>query len=316
MSAVARWGRLLARWARVLAGRSYYHQRQGLGKAFRPGELAGYFNDLTAKVRWSGLSDADGVPVNLLADGRKIHFVTTVVQKALGHWDQWLLTRSDEHREAFVALCRWLLRRQDARGGWPVWQDLGLALPSAYSAMTQGECISSFVRAWKLTGDARFAEGAQRAAQLMLTGMEDGGPAVSEGGALFLEEVPSLPRSTILNGWIFAIFGLYDLWLAFNGARAKECLERSLESLKRSLAEYDAGYWSFYDRLGHLASPFYHDLHIHQLTALGMIDAAPFFRDWRDRWLAYQAAAKNRARALLTKARQKLREPGQVVVIK
>lgn len=111
-----RWSWLLLRWAKVLSGRSYYHQPQRLGMLFRPGELAGYFNDLTTKTSWSGLVDDQGIPVNILADGRRVYFAKTIAQKALGHWDKWLLTHNAADREAFLVLCRWLLAWQDARG--------------------------------------------------------------------------------------------------------------------------------------------------------------------------------------------------------
>lgn len=300
----------------MLLGRSYYHQSQGLGKTFRPKELAGYFNDLTGKTQWVGEVDEKGVPVNILADGRKVYFATTVVQKAIGHWDKWLLNGNETDKEEFLKLCYWLLQRQDAKGGWPIWQDLGMALPSPYSAMTQGECVSAFVRAWKLTGDPKFAEGAQCALGLMLTSMGEGGPSVWEGELLFLEETPSSPRSSILNGWVFALFGLYDFCLAFQDSEVEKYFERSLNTLKKQLADYDAGYWSFYDCLGHVSSPFYHDLHIHQLTALAMIDNDPIFHEYRDRWLAYRQLVVNRAKAFIVKAWQKLREPGEVVIIK
>lgn len=92
-----------------------------------------------------------GVPVNVLANGRRVYFTTTIVQKALGHWDQWLLIHNDTDREVFLKLCRWLLTHQDEHGGWLVWREVGLSLPSLYSVMTHVECISALVRAWKLT---------------------------------------------------------------------------------------------------------------------------------------------------------------------
>lgn len=314
MKGVTRWLSLGMRWARVLAGRSYYHQPQPLGKVFRPGEIAGYFNDLTGKTRWSGEMDEEGIPVNVLHNGHRVYFATTIVQKALGHWDQWLLTHNPAEKEEFLRLCYWLLARQDERGGWPIWSELGLSLPSPYSAMTQGECISAFVRAWKLTGDSKFAEGAIRALDLMCKPMESGGPAIIEGEWLFLEEEPTAPRSSILNGWIFAIFGLYDFWLAFKDGRSRELFQISLATLKQHLADYDAGYWSYYDIRGHLASPFYHELHIHQLSALAMVDDSNVIASYRDRWIRYQGAWLNRVRALGVKAMQKLRDPGEVVI--
>ena len=308
--------KLFVQWVKALTGHSYYHQHQHLGKSFHPEELAGYFNDLTNKTSWSGYTDEEGIPVNLLVGGRRIYFATTVVQKALGHWDKWLLTQNGRDKEEFLKLCRWLLARQDDNGGWPVWSELGLSLPSPYSAMTQGECISAFVRAWKLTGDGAFAESARRALDLMCRPLESGGPAIIEGRSLFLEEVPTIPRSSILNGWIFALFGLYDFWVAFNDENAHELFRLSLETLKGHLYEYDAGYWSYYNAQGHLASPFYHDLHIHQLTALALIDNDRFVVEFRDRWIGYSQSWKNRVRAFSVKAMQKLREPGEAVIIR
>jgi len=316
MRRFSKWTRLFLRWIKVLAGQSYYHQPQQLGKAFRPQELAGYFNDLTAKTFWRGYTDEEGIPVNILLNGHKVYFATTIVQKALGHWDKWLLTREDTDREEFLKLCQWLLTQQDENGGWPVWRELGMALPSPYSAMTQGECVSAFVRAWKLTGESNFAEGARRALDLMCRPIEKGGPAIIEGTSLFLEEIPNVPRSSILNGWIFATFGLYDFWLAFMDKNAFDLFRLSYDTLKRHLQDYDAGYWSCYDVQGHLASPFYHDLHIHQLTALAMINNDVSIVECRNRWIRYQRAWKNRVRALTVKTIQKLRDPGEVVVIR
>ncbi len=303
-------------WLRILFGYSYYHKPQRLGRAFKPNELAGYFNDLTAKTQWKGGIDADGIPINKLADGRTMHFATTIVQKALGHWDQWLLTQNDAEKQEFTRLSYWLLTQQDEHGGWPVWFKLNIPSLSPYSAMTQGECISAFVRAWKLTGDSKFAEGAQRAFELLCEPIEDGGPAFYEGDELFLEEMPSTPRSSILNGWIFALFGLYDYWLAFKDREAQNLFQQSLNTLNRHLHEYDAGYWSYYDIKSHLASPFYHDLHIHQLHALSMVDEDPVLTEFHDRWAEYQRRWSNLVRALCKKVIQKLREPGEVVIIR
>lgn len=182
--------------------------------------------------------------------------------------------------------------------------------------MTQGECISAFVRAWKLTGDPEFAEGARRSLDLMTRPIESGGTAIYDGGSLFLEEAPSHPRSSILNGWIFALFGMYDFWLAFKDENARELCGRSFTTLKLHLNDYDTGYWSYYDVQGHLSSPFYHELHIHQLNALAILDSDAIITSYRDRWMKYQRVWVNQVRALGVKALQKLREPGEAVIIK
>lgn len=316
MKKLTRWPRFFLRWARILGGRSYYHQPQRLGKVFKPNELAGYFNDLTCKTQWAGETDENGIPVNILANGCKVQFSTTIVQKALGHWDKWLLTRNKSDKEEFMRLCHWLFVRQDERGGWPVSSALGMSVLSPYSAMTQGECVSAFVRAWKLTNESHFAEGARKALDLLLMPIEKGGSAIYNGKEIFLEETPSAPCSSILNGWIFALFGLYDYWLAFKDRTVWELFHKSLNTLKRHLYWYDTGYWSYYDILGNLASTFYLDLHIHQLSALAMVDKDLILIGFRDRWIRYQFKWSNRIRAFFTKAIQKLLNPGEVVIIK
>lgn len=310
------WLRLLLRWWQILLGRSYYHQAQGVGKAFKPGELEGYFNDLTGKTKWNGETDIEGIPLNTLINGRKIYFATTIVQKALGHWDCWLLNEDEFHKKEFLKLCHWLIIHQDENGGWPLWTETGLNFSSPYSAMTQGECISAFVRAWKITGNPDFASCAEMSLKLLLKPVEEGGTAIYDGDNLFLEELPLTDYNSILNGWVFALFGLYDFWLAFNDENAKNAFLRSLKTLKKYLPYYDCGYWSYYDLNKNLASSFYHNLHISQLFSLSMIDDDPVILEYRNRWIKYHAKLSNRFKAFIVKSIQKLQSVGEGVISK
>ena len=311
-----KWTQLAARWARMLVGRSYYHVPQNLGKAFIPGRLEGYFNDLTAKARWCGPVDDKGIPVNVTEDGRKVYFATTIAQKALGHWDMWVITKNPVEREVFLKLGDWLVENQDERGGWPLWSQLGLNLPSPYSAMTQGEGISVLVRAWSLTRESTYLEAARRALEPLLRTVEEGGTrrAVPEG--CVLEEAPSPSINGILNGWVFALFGLYDYSLVQEDSQAHSLLRETLETLVVYLPRYNAGYWSFYDLTGSLASPFYHRLHIAQLHALELAFPAyaGVFRRVREGWTRQLQSPICRIRAVGVKAYQKLKSPPEVVL--
>jgi len=166
--------RILFKYFKIIGGKSYFHVSQDIGLLFEPGELAGYFNDLTRKTQWYGILDQNGVSVNVLADGRKIYFATCIVQKALGHRDRRMLGEGEFDKIEFLKLCKWLLSHQDESGGWPVWSDLGLPVAFSYSAMTQGECISAFVRAWKITRNADFKKGAESALHFLCKTIEEG----------------------------------------------------------------------------------------------------------------------------------------------
>ena len=109
----------IKRWLNLLIGNSYYHQPQNIGKLYNAHEIKGYFNDLTQKAIWYGEIDNIGIPINILIDGRKkVYFATTIVQKALGHYDNWLLSKKTKHFDQFITLCDWLVDNQDDRGGW------------------------------------------------------------------------------------------------------------------------------------------------------------------------------------------------------
>lgn len=303
-------------WLKMLAGKSYHRKPQNLGRVFEPNKLAGYFNDLTGKILWTGEIDADGVPVNTLSNGRKFQFPILITQKALGHWDRWLAEKDDKDKQQFLILCNWLLEHQDESGGWDTWQPFQRPQHSKYSAMTQGQGLSVLSRALQLTNDPRFQQAAEKAFNLFLIGAEEGGVTYFEGDAVFLEEAPSQPRNTVLNGWIFALFGLYDYNLAIDQAGAGELFERSIDTLAQHLAGYDSGYWSYYDSQKHISSRFYHRLHISQLKALSLISENRVFEKYHQRWTSFEDGFINRTRAFAVKAFQKLKEPARITIVK
>jgi hypothetical protein len=179
--------------------------------------------------------------------------------------------------------------------------------------MIQGEAVSVLVRAFSATGDDAYLEGARRALSPMLLPIKKGGTSWLTSEGLILEEVPFRVPKTILNGWIFALYGLYDFTIADDSQDAQEALEATLSALLARLQMYDAQFWSFYDTSGTLASPFYHRLHIAQLEALELSypEYAGRFRELRDTFQGQLASRLNVARALALKGYQKLRHPPQ-----
>ena len=308
---------LLRRWGTVLLGRSYWHVPQGLGRSFVPGRLCGYYIDLTAKTRWNGLVDEAGLPVNEFR-GKQVYFPTTLLQKALGHWDLWLTSGQEDevHRSAFLNIARWAVETQDEQGGWPVWPLVGLRYASPYSAMTQGEGISVLVRAYQLEQDPVYLDAARRALGPMHKPLKDGGTGRVVPEGLILEEVPIEKYKAILNGWVFALFGLYDYLLTEDSSEARQMLERSLSALVAHLPSYNAKYWSYYDLSGHLASPFYHRLHIAQLEALSLVfpEYAQVFNRLREQFMRQEMNVFCRTGAVMVKAYQKLRNPPEVIL--
>lgn len=208
------------------------------------------------------------------------------------------------HMAAFFAASDWLVRNQDERGGWPIMvtRKLGEGFrplePGWYSAMAQGQAMSTLVRAYLLTRDQVYMAAALRAAGPYKTpSAQHGVKAVFMNKYDWYEEYPTAPSSFVLNGFIYSLLGLYDLSETAGEKQGREAgllFSRGMESLKAMLPLYDTGSGSIYDLrhfvLGtapNLARWDYHTTHINQLQLLASIDNSAIFRDVAKRWKNY-----------------------------
>lgn len=259
------------------------HQRLG---SFSPGApLAGYYNDLTGFAIRNRHSLTDAVnPV-------------TVAQIGLGAWQ--LSLSNDEWRPTVLAAATWLSGHMDDAGHLPyhaaMTHTYQLA-PPWISAMAQGEAASFLLRAGRAF-DAPELVGAAAEAVRSLLAPDSAVVALTTEGPV-LQEYPTDPPAHVLNGWIFALWGLYDIACAgptsVAGA-ARMAFDQGVNALASRLAQYSLpGGWSRYDLRAegpvHVASPFYHHLHIQQLTALGQLVDEPVFTETALRW---QRARRN-----------------------
>jgi hypothetical protein len=311
-----RYGQMLKHWTAMATGRSYWHQEQGVGRQFHPGQLRGYFNDLTAKAEWPGETDASGVPLCKCA-GAYVHWPVTVAQKGLAHWDLWLESgrTAQAHWIAFHEIAQWLLRAQDDRGGWVHPVPFHPRALSRFSCMSQGEGVSILVRAFSQTGEEQYLQAARRALEVMLEPVENGGTAVYLTNQVVLEEYPSPDRAPVLNGWIFAIFGLYDYELATSDEEMSQALRITTRTLADWLPRFDCRFWSRYDSAGMIASPFYHRLHIAQLDVLAQVFPEHIeFSQWRNHFSEQLRSTFKTGYAVSRKIVQKLTHPPRVIL--
>ena len=136
---------------------------------------------------------------------------------------------------------------------------------------------------------------------------EDGGTTLFKDDQVILMEYTHLPA--VMNGWIFAWWGLYDFVLASKDEGIyQRLLERSVRSLVEKLPSFTNGFWSMYDLDGHIASPFYHHLHIAQMQAMYQLTGNDVFNSYALQWKRYENNAWFRGCAFCVKAWQKLKE--------
>jgi heparosan-N-sulfate-glucuronate 5-epimerase len=294
----------IKKWTRMLTGRSIEHVNQGVGKIYSLSEVKGYYNDFTEKVTKGDNYYEVKIPVLKAESGLDVQFPIAIFQYGLGAYDLYLLKQEDLFFEKFKITVDWAMDNQKVDGSW---NNFYFNHPEApYSSMAQGEGVSLLVRAYKEFNDIKYLLAAKKAIDFLIIPIENGGTTKYINDEVFLQEFTNKP--TVLNGWIFTLFGLYDYLKIDNDSEVRNIYDRSIQTLKRHLVNFDNGYWSKYDLDKMITSPFYHKLHISQLKVMYEITGEVTFNDYSKRWETFNNKSINRLKSFIVKAIQKLAE--------
>ena len=304
----------IVKWYKMLTGKSVLHVKQNKGKIYNICILEGYYNDLTEKVRLTTNINEDGIPFNITTDNNIVIFPIAVFQYALGLYDMYLLTKEIEYKEQFILCSNWIVKNQETQGSWDNFGVIGITSFGKYSAMAQGEAVSVLVRAYVCTKQEVFLNSAKKGIDFMLVDIKEGGVCNNSSDNLVFEEYIGNNTKTVLNGWIFSLFGLYDFYLATKENEYLMNFNKSVKSLSKTLDLYDTGYWSKYDNHRNIASPFYHNLHIALLEVLGEISGDSILISKALRFKKYQKNPLFNTIAFSRKVFQKLIERSDIVL--
>ena len=301
----------IARYLHPRGAVSFWHTAVGPVR-YDYATLDDYYIDLRAKTAYGGPYDAYGIPLlDYFGYIGKQYNPCAVAQWGLGSYQRWMRGQAD-YESLFIRAADWLVSRlavdSKGRGFW--WYEFdfdayGLRKPWA-SALAQAQGISVLLRAYVATGQEGYLHAADSASQAMLSPVDEGGLLLRDGENVFLEEVVADRPTAILDGLIFAIFGLRDYCLVRReDASARRILDDCIGTIERVLPLYDLGYWSRADLYADIppmpASHFYHGLHVAQLRVLADITGNPVFDDHSRRWAGMSESALKRAKALLNK---------------
>ena len=258
----------IKKWYKMLTGKSILHVNQDLGKEFVPGKIQGYFNNMTEKViKEPNILHSNGMPLVKSENGNTIEFPVAIFQYGLGSYDLYLSTQEKNYHKKFMQCVDWAMSHQDVNGAW---NNFFFCYPEhPFGAMCQGEGASLLVRAFISTHNDKYYRSAKKAIDYMLLPVADGGTTDYIDNMPCFLEYTHLPA--VLNGWIFALFGLYDFSIICNDCFYRDMYKKAISVLKKKLPQFVGKYWSMYDLDGKIASPFYHNLHIAQLEALYMV---------------------------------------------
>ena len=304
--------------AYLLGGKShltFWHETPTENSNAAPGELGEYYMLFAEKADYRGAYDPSGIPqLDYHGDIGLQYNPIAIAQFGLGNYNLWRRTADPERRKRFFLIADWLVAHLEPNAhGLAVWNHHfnweyrdTLKAPW-YSALAQGQGISLLVRAHKESGDARYLDAARQAFASFQQPIDKGGVAFTdESGDLWFEEYIVSPPTHILNGFIWALWGVYDYFLTTRDSSAQELFSRGVRTLLHNLDRYDLGFWSLYEqsgtRLPMVASRFYHQLHIVQLRVMHRLTGEEAFARVADRWENYARSRTKRTRALCYKS--------------
>ena len=298
---------------------SFWHDVPRINPNARIHQFGEYYMPFVEKADYSGQYDSAGIPLlDYHGDIGLQHNPIAIAQWGLGNCNLFLRTHDEARKKKLLSASDWLCSHleQNGSGVW-VWNhdfDWEYRTPLKapwYSALAQGQGISLLVRAYQATGVSSYLETAGRAFESFLKSTGDGGITFTdERGDLWFEEYIVSPPTHILNGFIWAAWGVHDYYLATKNRSAEELFEKAVHTLEANLDRYDLGFWSLYEqsgtRLPMVASPFYHRLHVVQLRVMHLLTGKEVFARYAERWRTYATSRTKRTRALCYKSAFKL----------
>ena len=278
-----------------------------------------YYMKFHYKANYNGHFDEQGIPMLDYHGNIGLQYnPIAIAQYGLGNYNLYLENKNSEHLKKFFTATDWLVKNlkpnQKDVFVWHHYFDFEYrdTLKSPwYSGLAQGLGLSVLLRAFKESSKQVYLDAHQRAWISMTKMIEDGGVIhIDKEGNYWIEEYIVSPPTHILNGFIWALWGVYDTWKLLDSSEAEDLFNKCCKTLELNLEKYDNGYWSLYEQSGTrmkmLASPFYHDLHIIQLKIMNLITKKSIFQQIAVKWGNYMHNPINRYRAIAYKSLFKL----------
>lgn len=297
----------LLRKARLYALPGPYWQSSGHRSSRFHSILGHYPVDLIPRLEQGHFGAFDSVGLPRRRHGKTLVYnYTTLAAFALANWSRWLESQEPEARDTFLSVAEFLQRTAVQHDGAAVFKaDLpGQGNVGPISAMVQGESLSVLCRVYELTHDPAILELALACGRPFLIELADGGVRGEiKPGVPWYEEDTRRPVRHILNGMIYSLWGLRDLYTTTGERKFGMAFTRGAESVVSAIGDFDTGWWTWYDvpTIGrpYIASAMYHDLHIcqteilaEQIRSSALVEQAATWRDYREApWNRVLAAA-------------------------
>lgn len=297
----------------------------GVGNISLEKQLGLYYQDTTPAVVHINKGifaalDKDGIPF-INHNNRSYYAPITVIQYAIMQYD--FYTRGvnpDEAKKIFLNCVNWLENKSEP------FKDTIIIRHEYYeqydiaegwvSGMVQGQLISVFLRAYQLEDKEKYLDISHKVFNSFYLEYEEGGfKRIDENGCLWFEEYPTATPSYVLNGFIYAMFGILDYYRVTGNIEAKNMWDSCVVTLERNLYKYDVWYWSMYDQLKKQLVSYYYqkNVHIPLMKIMHQLTGNDMFHRYAVKW---QKNLDNNFHYFVTKVMYRVKPRIKKVMIK
>lgn len=283
-------------------------------------EIGEYYMAFQGKAEYSGPFDENGIPLlDYRGDIGLQYNPIAISQFGLAHFNRYKRFGHSDSKETFLRVANWMVHSlEENEKGVPVWKHhfdwpyRERLIAPWYSGLAQGQGVSLLIRAAIETGETQYDSAIHSAFESFTLDTEKGGVMVRDKeGDLWIEEYIVNPPSHILNGFIWALWGVFDYCKWSGSSDSKIIFQECERTISKNLSRYDTGSWSMYELSDSnppmLTSPYYHQLHVTQLRILHRMTSNTGFLDMANRWERFLRNPFYRGYALARKAWFKIR---------
>lgn len=210
----------------------------------------------------------------------------------LANYGAYKLTNEQRYYDTFLKWADLFVNiEKNGRWEWPM--DIparGIKSPWI-SGLTQSVGVSLLLRAYQSTNDKKYLNLATKAFKWIELPVKKGGITIETEKGAWYEEYPNLKEpSHVLNGHMWALFGLWDYYRVTGDPTAKKMFERGIEVIKANIENYDIGYWVVYASTNRVdcIEGNYMGFVIQQIKVLYAITGDDFFNKYSRKWDNYQ----------------------------
>lgn len=275
-----------------------------------------YYLDIKPRLREGhfNLFNAKGIPLTKYNDKNIQINPVNISAYGLGCLDMYIETNEKEYLDKFFLMADWLCDNQEMNGEMGLWHygyNWKKMKSPWISGMAQGEALSTLSRAYEITKNRKYLDCAKKGFNCFMIDVEDGGVVSYLNGSIYFEEYPYKGDNTyVLNGFIYALFGIVDYYIVSKDNNAFNTFQNAIKTLTNNLHLYDNKFWSLYNISNNnsmIASYMYHNLHIVQLSILYKMTGDKIFKDYYEKWDEYRNHPTNKIKALSMKIQEKFR---------